>query len=101
MREARAASPLTRSLPAVASPAEGGIAPSQNCHASEMIVKHRAINLRLRNIEGCAINQRRKRMVLGAHPVRGRRAGLGVSLIALLSLGLSSSGHGADVDTAA
>ncbi len=40
-------------------------------------------------------------MLLRAHPVRRRRAGLGVSLIALLSLGLSSSGHGADVDTAA
>src|SRR5258708_14908233 len=101
MREARAAPALMRSLPAVASPAEGGIAPSQNCHASAMIVKHRATNLRLRNIEGCAINQRRKRMLLRAHPVRRRRAGLGVSLIALLSLGLSSSGHGADVDTAA
>src|SRR5260370_5934308 len=95
---ARARFPPT---PAVASPAEGSIAPSQKCQASEMTVKHRATNLRLRNIEGCAINQRRKRMLLRAHPVRRRRAGLGVSLIALLSLGLSSSGHGADADTAA
>jgi phospholipase C len=36
-----------------------------------------------------------------AHSVRRRRAGLGVSLIALLSLGLTASGHGAGVDAAA